>query len=107
MCTQIGSTALHILWCYLIIIRYEQGIIGAACAICITQTLNFSTLFIYTSFIDKSHSKIWSFSRSAFQEWSGYLKLGIPGTLMIMLDQWCYEIINLESGFLYIEATAA
>ena len=24
-----------------------------------------------------------------------------------MLDQWCYEIINLESGYLRIEATAA
>jgi Na+-driven multidrug efflux pump len=42
-----------------------------------------------------------------FKDWSGYLKLGVPGALMIMLDMWCYEIITLQSGYLTIEATAA
>jgi len=36
-----------------------------------------------------------------------YLKLGVPGAFMIILDFWVYEIMNLESGFLRVEATAA
>ena len=84
----------------------NKGIAGASIAICITNTLNFLSLFIYTV-CHKKFRSMWRFDRYALQDWSSYLKIGIPGTLMIMLDMWCYEIINLESGFLRIEATAA
>ena len=35
------------------------------------------------------------------------MKLGIPGCVIIMLDWWVFEILNLESGYLPVEATAA
>ena len=48
MCTQFISTALHALWCYILIVRLEMGILGASVAICITQTTNFVSLAFYT-----------------------------------------------------------
>lgn len=108
MCTQFVSTALHVGWCYFFIIYLEMGgITGASIAICITCTTNFLALALYTLFIDKSERRIWQFSREALKDWYGYLKLGVPGTLMIMMDLWCYEIITLQSGYLKMEATAA
>ncbi len=101
------STALHIGWCYLFIVKLEMAIGGASLAICITYSSNFFALVFYTTMIDVKERCIWNFNMQAFQDWSSYLKLGLPGTLMIMLDLWCYEIITLSSGYLKIEATAA
>lgn len=101
------STALHIGWCYLFIVKLELAIGGASLAICITYSSNFFALVFYTMMIDVKERCIWNLNMQAFQDWSSYLKLGLPGTLMIMLDLWCYEIITLSSGYLKIEATAA
>lgn len=62
---------------------------------CMTYSTNFIALVLYTIIIDKKERQIWKVTKQAFQDWTGYLKLGIPGTLMIMLDMWCYEIISL------------
>ena len=95
MMTQFFSTVLHVFWCYILIIKLEMGITGASIAICITYSSNFLALVFYTTLIDTKERSIWTFNRQAFQDWSSYLQLAIPGTLMIMLDMWCYEIITL------------
>ena len=102
-----ASTALHVAWCYLLIVKWGMGITGASIAICITYSTNFLALACYTGFIDVSERAIWTIDSQAFKDWYGYLKIGIPGALMIILDMWCYEIITLLSGYLSIEATAA
>ena len=107
MVTQLFSTLFHVGWCYLLIVKLGLGIEGASLAICITYSTNFLALVFYTMLIDKSERVMWTIDRQAFSEWTSYLRLGIPGTLMIMLDMWCYEIITLLSGYLAIEATAA
>ena len=107
MCTQVVSTLLHIVWCYLFIVQWQLGILGASLAICVTYTTNFLALVLYTVFIDRQERIIWTVNMKALQDLKSYLKLGVPGTLMIMLDMWCYEIITLQSGYLVIEATAA
>ena len=107
MFTQIVSTAFHVAWCDLLIVRWALGIRGASLAICITYTTNFIALLFYTAVIDREERVIWSIDKKAFHDWTGYLRLGIPGALVIMLDMWCYEIISLMAGYLVIEATAA
>ena len=107
MSTQLMSTALHVFWCHLFVVRLDMGVTGASLAICITYTSNFLALVLYTLVIDREESRIWTLNRQAFKDWGAYLKLGVPGTLMIMMDIWCYEIITLQAGYLKIEATAA
>jgi Na+-driven multidrug efflux pump len=85
----------------------KLGVSGASYAICMTYTSNFLALVLYTTVIDSSERFIWKINRKAFKDWMSYLKLGIPGALVMMLDIWCYEVINLQSGFLDIDATAA
>jgi len=95
MLTQLVSTILHVGWCQLLISHCRLGVCGASLAICITYSTNFAVLVFYTTVIDKDERIIWSLGRQAFSDSSSYLRLGIPGTLMIMLDMWCYEIITL------------
>jgi Na+-driven multidrug efflux pump len=107
MMTQLGSTALHVFWCHLFVVRLNLGVTGASIAICITYTSNFIALVLYTCLFDRVESRIWTINRQAFKDFASYLKLGVPGTLMIMMDIWCYEIITLQAGYLKVEATAA
>lgn len=107
MITQLFCTALHVFWCHLLVVKLNLGLTGASLAICITYSTNFLALFLYTTLLDREERRIWTFSRQAFKDWTAYLKLGVPGTLMIMMDIWCYEIITLEAGYLRVEATAA
>ena len=95
MLTQLVCTALHVFWCHLFVVRLNLGVTGASLAICITYTTNFLALLFYTFVLDRDERRIWTMSRQAFQDWGSYLKLGVPGTLMIMMDIWCYEIITL------------
>ncbi len=53
MCTQFVSTALHVLWCYVFIVRCEMGVEGASLAICVTYTTNFVALVLYTAIFDR------------------------------------------------------
>lgn len=107
MMTQIISTTLHLFWCNLFVMDFGWGVEGASLATCITYSTNFLCILIYTTLIDKELRQTWSYDPMIFKYWKSYLHLGIPGTLMIMLDWWVYEIINLESGYLKVEATAA
>ena len=66
MVTQFISTALHVAWCYLFIIKLEMGISGASLAICITYSSNFFALLFYTTVIETKERCIWKFNMQAF-----------------------------------------
>ena len=36
--------------------------------------------------------------KNAFQNWSGFLKLGIPSTALLCLEWWGFEILSLEAA---------
>ena len=107
MITQLVSTALHVFWCHFFVVKLNMGLTGASLAICITYTSNFLALVFYTILIDREETRIWSVNKQAFKDLGAYLRLGVPGTLMIMMDLWCYELITLQAGYLKIESTAA
>jgi len=95
MITQVVSTLLHFVWCHLLVIHCGLGIRGASIATCLTYTTNFLVVVIYTTLIDSKLRMIWMFDKSALEGWWSYLELGVPGTLMIVLDWWAVEFINL------------
>jgi len=53
MMTQLVSTALHVFWCHLFVVRLKLGVTGASIAICITYTSNFIALVLYTCLFDR------------------------------------------------------
>ena len=36
-----------------------------------------------------------------------YLEVGIPGTLMICFEWWCFEILTIFSGLMTVESLSA
>ena len=41
--------------------------------------------------------------RRTFQDLGAYAWLGLPYTLMVVLDQWAWELLILLSGFWTVE----
>ena len=45
--------------------------------------------------------------RESFQGWCDYIKIGLPGTLMLASELWAFEAMTLMSGILGLIDLAA
>lgn len=80
---QVFTTFTHVFTCYILIIKYDLGVFGAAMALNITYSLNFLLQEIYVMWYLWDELKFFSAPfcrRETFQEWCKFLKLGVPGT---------------------------
>ena len=51
--------------------------------------------------VRKLHKETWGgWSFQSLEEWWLFIKLAVPGTLMLTLEWWSYEIINFLSGYM-------
>eukprot|EP00826_Nyctotherus_ovalis_P060325 TRINITY_DN844_c0_g1_i1.p1 TRINITY_DN844_c0_g1~~TRINITY_DN844_c0_g1_i1.p1 ORF type:complete len:492 (-),score=77.39 TRINITY_DN844_c0_g1_i1:122-1597(-) len=96
------TTLLHPLWCYLFIFKFYDGsYLGAALAKTLSNLISLALLVLYIKFsgcckdtlCPVDFSKLWS-------NWKPFLILAIPSALMIVLDWWAYEIMNVMAGIL-------
>ncbi|KAG0491486.1 hypothetical protein HPP92_004884 [Vanilla planifolia] len=96
-----GLTALlHLLGCWVFTYKTGLGYKGAALSVSVSYWFNLLLLLLYVCY---SHSckETWTgFSREAFSGLLGFLKLGIPSTFMVCLQNWQFELLLLLSGFL-------
>jgi MATE family multidrug resistance protein len=100
---QVFTTCTHILTCYILIIKLDLKVFGAAMALNITYGLNFIIQEAYVSFIAWEELKIYSadlLSANTLQGWAKFLKLGIPGTFMQCFEWWAFEILAIFAGIL-------
>jgi MATE family multidrug resistance protein len=77
---------------------FGLGFIGAPLAVSITNWLMLILGICYVAFI-KGKSAWGGFSKQAFDEWGPFLKLGIPGILMVCSEWWAFEIISLMIAY--------
>jgi MATE family multidrug resistance protein len=106
VCTVIG-TLFHIFWCYILIFKAELDIIGVSIATCIT---NFSILFLihlYAYQVEDIKEAWFLPDRKTYEGLKEFLKIAIPGTLMLCSEWWLFELLTLLSGYLEVEYTAA
>ncbi|KAJ7212399.1 hypothetical protein O6H91_15G017400 [Diphasiastrum complanatum] len=90
----------HIPVCYILVFKLDIGNIGAALASSLSGWLNVALLLMYIRF-SKTCSKTWiSFSREAFHDLKGFLKLAIHSAMMVCLEWWAFEMALLFSGML-------
>jgi len=103
------TTLLHPLWCYLFIFQFTSGsYLGAAYAKTMTNFLSIMLLFAYVkytncckdTFVPVNYQKVLS-------DWKPFIKLAIPSALMICLDWWAYEIMNVMAGILGADELSA
>lgn len=111
MLIQIGSTVIHIFWCWLFVDYLGYEMKGTAMATCVTNILNLIVLHFYTirctdDRVTKEAYKLptrESFDLKGLKE---YMTLGLPSIGMICLEWWSFEIMTLYSALIGLVATA-
>jgi MATE family multidrug resistance protein len=84
-----------------------MGIKGASYATCLTYFLLWITITVVVSF-NQDLKEAWIRpNRETFRNLPSYLRIAIPGTLMLCFEFWVYEFFTLLAGYLSIEATAS
>ncbi|KAH6763068.1 MATE efflux family protein [Perilla frutescens var. hirtella] len=96
-----GVTAVfHIFWCWLFLFRLEFGSRGAAVANAVSYWINVVLLVVYIKFSSACAESFTGFSREAFSDMLGFLRLAVPSAMMICLEYWSFEMVVLLSGLL-------
>ncbi|KAJ0255727.1 Protein DETOXIFICATION 17 [Hirschfeldia incana] len=94
------TTCLHLLLCWLFVLKTTLGYRGAALAISISYWFNVILLSCYVKF-SASCSHSWTgFSKEAFHEIYDFSKIAFPSAVMVCLELWSFELLVLASGLL-------
>ncbi|KAL1550615.1 protein DETOXIFICATION 16-like [Salvia divinorum] len=100
MVTSAVTGAFHVLLCWLLVFKLEFGSRGAALANAASYWINVVLLALYVCFSTACKKCFTGFSREAFRDIVGFLKLAVPSALMICLEYWSFELVVLLSGLL-------
>ena len=98
----------HFIWCHLLIVRLELGMIGAALATNITFSTNIVLADIILAYHPVFKKTRASWSRNLlFTNWGSYLQIGLPCACMICFEWWAFELLAIFSGYISVAALAA
>jgi MATE family multidrug resistance protein len=107
MYTMIFTSALHLLWCYLLTYYWTYDVLGVSFATVFTLFLNFMIVTIYCRQNKEVRKSFFFFTKDSFQELRQYLRIGIPSCVMLCLEWWSFEVLALMAGYISVEATGA
>ncbi|KAG9449028.1 hypothetical protein H6P81_008993 [Aristolochia fimbriata] len=96
-----GITALlHILLCWILVIKFRMGGKGPAMAISISTWLNSLLLIFYVKF-SSACEKTWAgFSKAALRDTMKFMRLAVPSACMVCMRSWALQLMVFMSGFL-------
>lgn len=94
------TTALHPLWCYLFIFKYQYGYLGLADAYTITTFANLFILVSYMWYTGCCRVTLSSPTLDIWKDWGTFLRIAIAGILFALLEWWGYYILMLFAGML-------
>ncbi|KAI6674235.1 hypothetical protein NL676_002141 [Syzygium grande] len=95
-----AAALLHILICWVLVMKTGLGSRGAALANSISYWIDVLLMALYVKF-SSSCSKTWTgFSKEAFHNILPFLRLAIPSAVMVCLEMWSFEMMVLLSGLL-------
>ncbi|KAH7528671.1 hypothetical protein FEM48_Zijuj05G0096800 [Ziziphus jujuba var. spinosa] len=94
------TTLIHMILCWILVLKSGLGNRGAALANSISYWINVLLLGLYVKF-SSSCAKSWTgFSKESLQNIPTFLKLAIPSAVMVCLEMWSFEMMVLLSGLL-------
>ena len=96
-------TCLHVVWCYIFIIKYDMQVFGAGLAMALTCMLMYSSVTIISHRITRIQEALFFPTVESFYEWREYLGISIPATIMICASWWGFELFVLISAYLGTE----
>ena len=75
------------------------GFDGVLVSIALCYTVNFTALLTYVVVKQPHAAGSWTgWSRAAYSELPEYLRVAIPGAVMLMLEWWAVEAIGFMAG---------
>jgi multidrug resistance protein, MATE family len=106
---QVVTTILHFGWCQLFIINLGMRERGAAAATNITYILNMliSDAVIRWKKDDWFQDMVFWYDMTVTHDLANYLKIGIPGMLMLCFEWWAFELLAIFTGLLGVSELAA
>ncbi|XP_017439304.2 protein DETOXIFICATION 16-like [Vigna angularis] len=94
------TSLLHLLLCWIFILKLDLGIKGSAIAICISNWFNTIIFALYIRFSPSCKQTWTGFSKKSLHNIPKFLKLAFPSAVMVCLESWTFEIIVILSGVL-------
>jgi multidrug resistance protein, MATE family len=106
---QVVTTILHFGWCQWFIVSLDMRERGAAAATNITYILNMviSDVIIRYKKDDWFKDMVFFYDSTVLNNLKNYLKIGIPGMLMLCFEWWCFELLAIFTGLLGVGELAA
>ena len=102
MTAQIVATVLHPFWCYHFVVVRDLDLYGIAIAYTITQLTLVVFATVYSTMVDRIKEAIILPDKDSLKYWWGYVKLGLPVTLMIWSARFALNIMTLFSGLISV-----
>jgi MATE family multidrug resistance protein len=97
---------MHVFWCYIFVHKLELDITGVSLTMLITYITLLAVISVYASFIKEIKDGWFLPNKDTFKDIWAYLKLGVPGTLMLMAELWTFELLTLYASFISVDAIA-
>ena len=107
MLAMIGATILHVLWCYLFVVRMQLAVIGLGMATSLTYLVMFLMITLYARCVSRISDALFCFERDVFSGWGEYFKLGVPAMIMICAEDWAFQIMTFLAGIMGVKYQAA
>jgi len=102
------TTVLHFYWCHLFIVEYDMREKGAAAATNITYILNMIIADVWIRLKSKTDFKdmVFWYDSTVLHDLCEYLKIGVPGMLMLCFEWWAFELLAIFTGLLGVDQLA-
>jgi MATE family multidrug resistance protein len=94
------ATLLHIPLCYLFVDHFDLDIRGLGLASSTKDFVLLLSVMIYANCNEQVRPALSLPDSSSFSGWGEYLKISLPGTVMMCAEWWAFELLVLLSGIL-------
>ena len=100
MITNIISSALHLVFCYLLTVRWNMGVEGLGIATLCSYFTMVVIMVTYANCIPSIKPALFWPTRASFTGWKEYLRLSIPAAVMQCAEVWAIEVMIFVAGLL-------
>lgn len=107
MIAQLICTCLHVVWCYIFIIKYNMQVFGAGCAMALTCILMLTAVTVISHRVSRIKEALFFPTVESLYDWREYLAISIPATIMICASWWGFELQVFMSSYLGTKQMAA
>lgn len=98
---------MHLLFSYIFIIRMDMALVGTGLSLFIAYLTMLIMMLVYSTYQDDIKEAMVYPDMRIFKDLGAYAWLGLPYTLMVVLDQWAWELLILLAGFWTVDEQAS